>query len=880
MTIEPNRYSYLSIIVLSMAVLSYLLMVPGLNAAEPSIDPSIQKVILNLEAAIKGRDFSRFDTRKPEEKPLSWGLCDFSGGTDFTMDGIVEKLRETSRNAIIQVNENTVEILSIYHIETKGWPGENPYLYFHFQPTRHGWRWLGVSECESRDSEFRFSQGEDRLDADFTTGRGGSSSQDEDGKMVEKIKEAVRTKSFEALRSQVPVQAIYYWNDCGPGDVPNDELYFDEIQTFLQRESKGVPIYINPKPEMDWDEKGFSIETEGWNGEYPYFVLQFSRAEPGKWKFTGGCSYRRPILNQPNGGYSDSVVYFRTPDLPRPGARVFYDASAFHARIQEIVRYKAFAALKPYAIRGKLTEVTCDAYMTNSNPRGNEIEIDEAIRRLKNNATASIEIKLRGAYGANRYLVSTGWTIDPYIYFGFSETTDGWEWTKIAFCKDDLFMRPPSENTGPHKPLMQHRMIQAAIAAGVIALITGLVLAYRHEKERLSSLAVAGGREAAIPATGVGVKKHLSGAIGIILMLVLVLVSVWSFNQALTLEETAGALPDEIGRYYLIQKLSLAGIVAILAGLFMLNRKEKINRPAPRPKQIPVPSERIQNFLGPMGSNRRRYLLTMVPGLGQAAAGRKTRGFLSVLAFPLLWCVLYLIYIDIESQFFSFPMYPVIPTLISTVIAMTGALWVWFAVDAIRLNEITPWRSSEYLPSFNKLFFPLIPVAAGITSDLLLGNFDNRNSPLMFGWAGAGAGLLGLVAWRLQLGGKKIALAAVVGFIIGLFTRYVSFTLPMPIGGFIIYRPLVGGFMIGFFVFVVFMKTKISPLVIPATTAWAWIGSIVIRFLRIEVSDTAAPWIASIVYHGPTLFEFYWIGLAILWLIDNLKQTESKDTPE
>lgn len=736
---------------------------------------------------------------------------------------------------------------------------------------------MGVWECEGRDDEFRLLQGEETPGTDYPISESRLASKEpEERKVIEEINEVLQTRNFEILRKHVPDQALYYWTDCGPGDAPSDELYFEEIQSFFLRESRDVPIYINPQWEMDWGDKGFSIETEGWNGEYPYFAFHFSRTGPGKWEFSGGCSNPRPILNQPNGGYGDSVVYFRTPDLPRPGARLFFDVNAFHARIQEIIRFKVFEALRPYAVRGKLTNVTCDAYMTNSKPRGGEIDVDEAIRRLKTNAAASSEIKLRGAYGGNRYLASTGWSIDPYIYFGFSETPKGWEWTKIAFCKDDGFMRPPWENTGPHKPLMQHRMVQAAIAAGVIALITGLVLAYRNERGRIGTLAVADGREAAVPAAGAGVKKTLSGAIGIVLMLGLVLVSVWSFNQALTLEESAGASADEIGRYYLIQKISLAGIVAVLAALVLLNRKEKINCPGPRPKQIPLPIERIQPFLGPKGSHRRRYLLTMVPGLGQVAAGRITRGFLSVLAFPMLWGLLYLIYIDIESQFFSFPMYPVIPTLISAAVALTGALWVLIGLDAVGLNE-SNLTSEEFMgfrrPILTVLALPLIPIAAMFIFNIIQEIPMGKGHALRMAWGGGMAGLMGALAWSIRMTPAKILLFACAGFGLGLVSRLDYFMVPLSVDGFLVYRPMVAGLLTGLSVYILFARWNLSPLVIPAAVAASWFGGLLYEVMTWplrKLPDEA--WSTWIFYNATWALREYWTYLAIFLVIRRLNQ--------
>ena len=475
------------------SLITFSLLVGAAQAADPArngsikADPAIQKVLSDLEHAIQDRDFRRFDTGNPEEKPITWGLCGFERGESILFDEAAHRLSKAAEKATISVSEAPLQAYYVV-IETHGWPGENPYRFFLFEVTGGRWRWSGIKECEesvaSRTAQYDFdgpvTQPSVAMDDPETPTV---------QNLVDRLKGVIASRNFMLLRPYVPNKKVYGWTYCGPGDSGIDEYYFDGMQKKLL-EYSGSGIYIDPDLKLDQGMDSLSIETEGWLGEYPFFLFSFGFNKTKKqWELGGVCYSRWPELHVTRDGEYYKEVYVRKPDLPRPGPRVFHDVDAFHVRVREIINQKAFEALRPYALKGILTGVTCDADMTDSQPNGKALAIEEVISRLREAAEGAGEIKFHGVYGPNRYLESTGWSSVRYVYFGFTETPQGWEWTKIAFCKAGIFDLVPMMSLSAAIEATQETariniLMDLIWIPGVIVIITLLALLLFRKKGR------------------------------------------------------------------------------------------------------------------------------------------------------------------------------------------------------------------------------------------------------------------------------------------------------------------------------------------------------------------------------------------------------------
>jgi len=209
---------------------------------------------------------------------------------------------------------------------------------------------------------------------------------------INDLKTAIETRGFSKLKLYVPEKKFYAWRDgCADGDMPADELSFEEITKILLRESKGAKIYFNPKPEVEWTYfKSMLIETEGWLGEYPFMTFSFSLLKD-RLIWGGACYSPTPELKLTKDNKFEQT-YFRKPQLPRPGPRTFKDRSALMARIDEIVKFKQFDALEAYAVNKTLiferdSKAAIDYYSGEyAILKGKKRPVKEVIEFLKKNA--------------------------------------------------------------------------------------------------------------------------------------------------------------------------------------------------------------------------------------------------------------------------------------------------------------------------------------------------------------------------------------------------------------------------------------------------------------------------------------------------------------
>jgi len=393
----------------------------------------VNNAVNELKRAIKTRDFSKLRYDIPTQKPLSWSSCDRNSEIRLSFDAMINKLSAISKNSDIIINETPVRIY-VTTIETKAWNGERPYLYFEFKRVSYGWRWLGVYDCATQSSDFRNAS-----KGDFADPRGDVKLQ----RLISRVKQAIQSKDFKLLRPYVPDKRTYYWRyGCADGDMPSDELSFEAITEILLRKSKGVEIYFNPKPEIDWNFENMSIETEGWLGEYPFLTFSFFLLND-RLIWGGACYSATPELKRAEKGRYEPT-HFRTPQLPRPGPRTFRDDSALKARIEEIVKFRAFDALEPYAINKILIFEKCSKAVMDSGRgeywrlKGKKRPAREVIEFLKKTAHDAKEIKFSGA-GHMSYYETLGWKGEyPFIAFWIAEGKSGWELTGVTYCKTSV----------------------------------------------------------------------------------------------------------------------------------------------------------------------------------------------------------------------------------------------------------------------------------------------------------------------------------------------------------------------------------------------------------------------------------------------------------
>ncbi len=259
--------------------------------------------------------------------------------------------------------------------------------------------------------------------------------------IIDKVKKAVRSKNFDIIKPYVSNKELLYWTACGPGDVEPEKLSFANFVKRLSEISKGAEIYVREEPDIhlwDFEKPAFyavDIHTEGWTGEYPFLSFGFNfRPTGNRWEFRGVCDSTIPELTMKDGKYV--TTYFREPQLPRPGPRIFKDLYALRARIEEIVRFKAFDSLSAYAPNKVKMLSPCNSeIMEKDRIVGTKMPVNEIINFLKRNAPGTAEIKPTGIEH-NTYYETVGWRGEyPVIAFWFSEGQDGWEWAGVSYCK-------------------------------------------------------------------------------------------------------------------------------------------------------------------------------------------------------------------------------------------------------------------------------------------------------------------------------------------------------------------------------------------------------------------------------------------------------------
>jgi len=260
--------------------------------------------------------------------------------------------------------------------------------------------------------------------------------------VIDTVKKSVSAKKFQLLKTYLSKKESLTWAPCGPGDMEPEKISFTTMGTRLSEIAKGADINIYDEPDITpWNAKKtifvVNVTTEGWKGEYPYLIFGFEYTKVNnRWVFHGVCESAEPPTEILKKGQKYGM---QQPQLPRPGSRVFRDRLALRYRIEEIVHFKAFDALSPYAIRRKVLFGECNHEMLKKDTmRGAEVPVDQVITFLKNNSGQGNEIKpAKGHY--YKYLETEGWSGQyPYVSFWFAESKKGWEWAGVAYCKSSL----------------------------------------------------------------------------------------------------------------------------------------------------------------------------------------------------------------------------------------------------------------------------------------------------------------------------------------------------------------------------------------------------------------------------------------------------------
>jgi hypothetical protein len=313
----------------------------------------------------------------------------------------------------------------------------------------------------------------------------------------------------------------------------------------------------------------------------------------------------------------------------------------------------------------------------------------------------------------------------------------------------------------------------------------------------------------------------------------------------------------------------------------------------------------LQNVLGPSRSARRKMLL-LIPGLGQAAAGRPLRAgilLLILLYFASLFIYSWLRYRSPAGTSVTLP-------VLFTAGLMAYSVWISIVLDGIRL---TGKRTDNEDPSVQKrcrqAAFALLITLCSATAAQLAREFivhDNPGAPpaiqqlfyflitltngqsslfaealpgsIMFGWGGAAAALFGTLAWRAKARRSEIATGIVAGFLAGIYSWLFTVVLTGNRLGWMFYAPPVQGLLLSLFAYLYFRRKGMPALIMPVAVAGAWIGyflklffgvlSVPIRKILSE-GDAGGLWTGAIARLELILIPAFFINLAI-WMTWNI----------
>lgn len=254
---------------------------PQLGSANEPSQPQrvqLQATVSDLKKAIQEKNFSRLqsDALLPEQrKPIEWRRCGKGKIADLSFAELAKHLSEIVGSQKIKISEYPEYLLGNMIIETERWAGKFPYINFYFSHFRDGFRLKKIIDCTNTYPDIGSSKGK------------------EVSSELRILKQAIDSRKFDLLGALIPTKRTYSWGYCEPGDIPPEELYFDEVAKKLVKDLHSARIALR-EPIV---EKGHSdvlfhafIDSEGWAGDYKYLTFNFElRKSTGRWEWTGVC---------------------------------------------------------------------------------------------------------------------------------------------------------------------------------------------------------------------------------------------------------------------------------------------------------------------------------------------------------------------------------------------------------------------------------------------------------------------------------------------------------------------------------------------------------------------------------------------------------------
>ena len=342
--------------------------------------------------------------------------------------------------------------------------------------------------------------------------------------------------------------------------------------------------------------------------------------------------------------------------------------------------------------------------------------------------------------------------------------------------------------------------------------------------------------------------------------------------------------------YEWIRTGSLAGMLAVLGWLLFTAN---------------IRLAALENVLGLPRSARRKALL-LVPGLGQAAAGRPLRAI--ILQLLLLFFAALFIYswLGYRSQAGT----PLSLQMLITTGLMAYSVWISIILDGMRLtgrpaeNEDQGNAKRRRQAAFALLITLCSATAAQLAREFIVHAYPeapsaiqqlfyllitstNRSSSLfeaalpasiMFGWGGAAAALFGTFAWQANAQRSEIATGIAAGFLAGIYSWLFTVVLAGNKPGWMLYAPLIQGVFLSLFIYLYFHKKGMPALIMPAAVAGAWIGYFLKFFFGVLVApirqilsqgDAGALWTGALARLELILMPALFIHLAV-WVTWNI----------
>lgn len=324
-----------------------------------------------------------------------------------------------------------------------------------------------------------------------------------------------------------------------------------------------------------------------------------------------------------------------------------------------------------------------------------------------------------------------------------------------------------------------------------------------------------------------------------------------------------------------MRKGSLVSMVLILGWLFLASRRQRIaHEEAGRSLFKPVLA--IQNFLGPTGSSRRKLLL-LVPGLGQAAAGRLLRTFTLLLILAYFLASLGYAWYQYLGKTSS-------PEVFLAVALMNFTVWTAIVIDGVRITR--GYDGKKARPALSIMLGnaagPLIIILSAVTAQLLW-EIVNFWSPAIsrgmqqlyamigikikyayifsiplpvsaaFSWGASAAAIFGLIASKEGRGNQRIMVSAAFGFLTGMISWLIPLSAESLNFGWLFIGVTIQGAFVSIMMYLYFRKRNLPLLIIPAGIAGSCIGA----FLKLLMDGFLALVRNSFVGHP------FWSGLLL-----------------